>query len=233
MNPFAEATSYFELTEGRGKGSEFYDYYKNERGLDLFAFGTWQVQYADMVISAFGLTPGTKLLDIGCGGGANTKAFLSRNIDAWGVDINRWVIENSPHANGRLSVAGADDLALYDDGLFDFLHSQQVFEHIAEERCDAMFAELRRVAKPNALLFAGLVVAPEPKRDDTCAAEPDIVREFDPDDDPTHINVKPWSWWHELATNHGFVRQRVYETALRCHPWFDGHAFDFAVWRRT
>lgn len=219
MNRFTAARERVALTADNAADKDLYEHYRDERGFNAFAFGQWQIDYADMVIAVLGLRAGESLLDIGCAGGANTEAFLRRGLDAWGIDICRYMIEQTPHAQGRLKCAGADDLSVFADCYFDVVHSNQVFEHVPEDRCEAMFAELRRVLRPGGKLFAGLVVG-------------DSQSDFDPHDDCTHVNVKPWKFWEELATRHGFMRRQSYESATRCHPFFKAHPFDLAVWRR-
>jgi len=220
-NPFREATRYTALTRDNAAGPELYDHYRFDRGFDAFDFGQWQTTYAEMVCRVFALDESTVLLDLGCAGGANTEGFLQRGVDAWGCDISEYMIAASPFAAGRLRVTSADDLSPFDDVMFDFVHSQQVFEHVPEDVCGMMFYELHRVLRSRGLLFVGLVVA---------EGEPPA---FSPDDDCTHVNVKPRQWWLDLAAQYGFEHEKPYESALQLHAWYEDHPFECIVWRKT
>lgn len=224
-NRFAIMTERTAATPENTADEAFYEYYRDHRGFDAFApIGEWQTQTADLIVRCMGLEPGDEVLDLGCAGGANVEALLRVGIAAHGVDISRYLIEETPHAQGCLVCAPADDLSAFNDGEFDLVYSQQVFEHVAEVRCATMLQEIRRVLRKGGLLFAGFVV---------CAEDADDIpaRPLE-GDDPTHINVQPMSWWHALARRWGFERVASREDAVRCHPWFREHPFDFAVWRK-
>jgi len=218
-NRFATARRRVACTERNTADDELYVHYRDNRGFDAFECGQWQANHAAMIIQVLGLEAGDELLDVGCAGGANVEAWLRMGLDAWGVDISRYMIEMTPLASGRLVCAPAWELDRFEDGQFDCVHSNQVFEHVPEERCDAMMGEITRVLRKGGVLFAGLVVGEPPE-------------ELPPEEDSTHINIKPWPWWFGLTDRAGLKHRPEYETALRCHDWWQEHPFEFAVWRK-
>ena len=56
-----------------------------------FTYGT--EQEVDFLVDALGLTPGTRVLDVGCGPGRHAKALARRGIVVHGVDISHRFVE--------------------------------------------------------------------------------------------------------------------------------------------
>ena len=75
---------------------------------------------AEAYVRSLGLPEGSKVLDVGCGGGAVTEALRRAGYEAIGIDSNRLAIElarlNSPE--GIMQVGDAADLP-FDSGTFD------------------------------------------------------------------------------------------------------------------
>jgi SAM-dependent methyltransferase len=97
------------------------------------------------------LTPGTTVLDVGCGPGTIT-ADLARRVapgHVVGVDASPDVVATAArdHAAGNLSFRVADvyDLDESDDA-FDVVHAHQVLQHLADPV--AALVEMRRVCRP-------------------------------------------------------------------------------------
>lgn len=87
-----------------------------------------------------------KILDIGCGSGANLK-WLNEYGEAHGVDISEFAIECCRNRKlNNLQIASAEKL-LYADNYFDLALSVQVFCNIPESDIKA-WKEVYRVLKP-------------------------------------------------------------------------------------
>jgi ubiquinone/menaquinone biosynthesis C-methylase UbiE len=97
------------------------------------------------------LTPGTTVLDVGCGPGTIT-ADLARRVapgQAVGVDASADVVATATrdHVASNLSFRLADVYALDElDGPFDVVHAHQVLQHLADPV--AALVEMRRVCRP-------------------------------------------------------------------------------------
>ena len=93
-----------------------------------------------------------RVLDWGCGIGTAVAQLRKNGWDASGADIDEDAIER-----GNAAIAGAP-LSLIEDGrgpwpsgTFDFVFSEQTFEHVAD--IDAATREIRRLTAPGGLGF--------------------------------------------------------------------------------
>lgn len=106
-----------------------------------------------MVLDILGSkTPG-RLLDVGCGGGVTTSAFLKLGWDCRAVDFSADMVKvasqniASQGFDGSIvSQAGATDLSKFEDASFDAVICIGVLYYIEQD--DAAYAELARVLKP-------------------------------------------------------------------------------------
>jgi 2-polyprenyl-3-methyl-5-hydroxy-6-metoxy-1,4-benzoquinol methylase len=99
-----------------------------------------------------------RALDFGCGVGRLTQALAEHFDEVHGVDIAPSMIEGAQLANraGRRCVYhlnARDDLAIFDDGHFDFVLSEIVLQHMQPEYALRYVGELVRVLSPGGLLI--------------------------------------------------------------------------------
>jgi ubiquinone/menaquinone biosynthesis C-methylase UbiE len=111
--------------------------------------------------SAFALaevTPGMRILDVGCGRGEILRHAAQLGADAYGMDyaavavqLSRQVIEGvNGVAPGQTYVSQADAKKLpYPDGVFDRVLMFDVVEHLHPWELHAALLEVRRVLKPD------------------------------------------------------------------------------------
>lgn len=115
-----------------------------------------------MPIVTSALTFGARLdepinvLDFGCGV-ARQLLHLTRlypNVHAYGCDVNDDAIAFMQRAYpGVQTYSNSFDPPLsYDNGTFDLVYSVSIFSHLSEKDAQLWLAELRRVAKPDAIL---------------------------------------------------------------------------------
>ncbi len=96
--------------------------------------------------------PGQAMLDFGCGNGTVVRDLQQRGIDAWGCDL---AFKDGEHVEAlaqeeRIRLIDSNNYRLpFDDNSFDFIVSNQVFEHV--QNMDETISELRRVLKPGGL----------------------------------------------------------------------------------
>lgn len=101
----------------------------------------------DLAVIAREVSPGSRVLDIGCGDGAlMAELVANRQVDARGMEIDAALVERSV-ARG-LSVVQGDanaDLAYYPDKAFDYAILSQTLQ--TATRPDLMLDELLRVGR--------------------------------------------------------------------------------------
>jgi ubiquinone/menaquinone biosynthesis C-methylase UbiE len=163
---------------------------------------------------------GKKILDLGCAYGQVVAAFHKAGYDAKGIDISDYAIEAGKKEykplEKRTRQGSIHDLSCYKNKSFDFLYSNQVFEHLPAQYCEALASETFRIAKPKSILWAGLVL--------------DICAEFQPqgfnpaDKDKTHINLRPKIWWDEIFVKAGWVIDEEFDKKFRASST-EGYSF--------
>ena len=93
------------------------------------------------------ITPGAKILEIGCGKGALLNHMQLAGFAVHGVDIDREALSScqAQHPGASVCLASGDALP-FASGAFDAVLSFDVFEHIKDS--DLHLAEVRRILKP-------------------------------------------------------------------------------------
>lgn len=107
-----------------------------------------------------GLTPKSRILDVGCGTGCLTQALLEYLDDEgfyFGTDIAPQAIDfcrrRYVRENFRFAVNGSTEVSI-DEGDFDFIHLSSVFTHMFPEEIAAMSMDLRPRLRPDGVLIA-------------------------------------------------------------------------------
>jgi len=86
-----------------------------------------------------------RVLDVGCGVGMYTNAFLRETPHAFGIEIEHdRAVEARAHT--KAVILGMGERLPFADGTFDVVFSHEVLEHVADDR--ACVKEMVRVARP-------------------------------------------------------------------------------------
>jgi SAM-dependent methyltransferase len=180
----------------------------------------WNERLVTCLNEAFNLQ-GLRVLDLGCAYGQVVAAMHKHGYDAYGIDISDYAIEQGRKEyeplKYRIFQGSCHELEPFSKKSFDFIYSNQVFEHIPGDLCTPLAKEIFRVAKPNAILWAGLVLD---------LAEEHQPQGYNPEDpDKTHINLRPESWWDNIFLNNGWKKDIHSDNKLRAVRLEDDYSF--------
>ena len=115
------------------------------RGNPSFVWRAGQERRLAMTVGAAPLA-GRRVLDLGCGLGTYMTAFLRHTPHVFGLDVELERLQ-SARANGITGVVDAvGERMPYADGAFDVVFSNEVLEHVADDRATA--GEIVRILAP-------------------------------------------------------------------------------------
>jgi ubiquinone/menaquinone biosynthesis C-methylase UbiE len=103
----------------------------------------WDPSHLKQIDRLVSMSPGDRVLEVGCGQGHLTKAIAERGVDIIGVDANPRAPEVAE--NGLVRHMRAEALE-FDDATFDVILSVHAIEHIPE--LEKAIVEMVRVLKP-------------------------------------------------------------------------------------
>lgn len=108
-------------------------------------------RYYHWVLDLLDIKPGTRLLDIACGGGYLLRAAIRRGVEAWGVDFSGVALKQARRVapEARIILADAEALPLETAG-FDYVTNLGSLEHFLQP--ERSLLEMRRVLKPDGLM---------------------------------------------------------------------------------
>jgi len=181
-------------------GKEYFDFCKDDNGCDFDCKGGWQAEYAGLIAKYF-LKPNLKTLDFGCAKGANTSALQDIGFDMAGIDVSQWYVDNCTFGNmkGRLFSYNADKAVFpFDDCEFEFIHSQQVIEHMHKKNILKTLKELNRVLEIGGLFYVATVEEDENGLDS----------------EPTHYSCLSKKAWIEYFKKAGFEDVSEYYNSM-------------------
>lgn len=128
-----------------------YDYWDGDRRFGYGGMrydGRWRPIAEDMA-RHYGLKPGDRVLDIGCG-----KAFLLYELtqvvpglQVAGLDISRYGLDNAKEEVRPFLTEGNCTTLPYPDGHFDFVFSINTFHNLKNFELMAALKEMQRVGK--------------------------------------------------------------------------------------
>lgn len=127
------------------------DYWDGDRRYGYGGFhydGRWR-PVAQALANHYGIKPGHKILDVGCGKGFLLYELMQvvPDIEVTGIDISAYAIEHAKlEVQPYLQVGVAEKLP-YADKSFDFVVSINVFHNLKVMELYAALAEMQRVAR--------------------------------------------------------------------------------------
>jgi len=142
---------YFDGPRDYGYGGYYYD-------------GRW-IPVAKDIIEHFGLRPGDRVLDVGCGKGFLVKDLLKvlPGLEVFGLDISEYAIMNcEPEVVGRLHLGDARKLP-FPDHSFQCVISLNTIHNFIREEAKGALREIQRLSSGRAFVQVDSYRTPEQK----------------------------------------------------------------------
>jgi len=169
------------------------DYWDGDRRVNYGGYrydGRW-ARVAEAMVEHYGLGPGDKVLDVGCGKGFLVYDFMQvlPGLEAWGVDISRYALENAKEeVSDRLQLANATCLP-FEDNSFDLVVSITTLHNLHAYDLEKALKEIERVGKKNKYICVESYRTEEEKANllywqVTCEA---------------FNTPEEWDWWFKLT----------------------------------
>ena len=124
--------------------------------------GRWRPVARDIIIH-FGLKPGMRVLDVGCGKGFLVKDLRVEcpGLEAFGVDISRYALMHCERdVAGRVHLGSAESLP-FPDRSFDAVVSINTLHNLSRERVIVAIKEIERLAPGHAFVQVDAYYTPE------------------------------------------------------------------------
>lgn len=129
-----------------------FDYWDGDRRINYGGYrymeGRWE-KVARAMVEQYGIKPGDRILDIGCGKGFLLYDFTKvvPGIEVTGIDISEYAIANSKEeVKDRLICCDATKLP-FEDNSFDLVFSLNTFHNLHCYDLDKALREMERVGK--------------------------------------------------------------------------------------
>ena len=131
-----------------------FDYWDGDRKICYGGYrymeGRWE-KVARAMVEEYGIKPGDKILDVGCGKGFLLYDFTKvvPDLELHGIDVSEYAIANAKdEIKDRLQIGNATSLP-YPDNYFDFVFSITTLHNLHCYDLDKALREIERVSKKN------------------------------------------------------------------------------------
>ena len=169
-------------------------YYRNCVGGDAYvrdrSWLAFNASIGDRIVSEIGPR---RVLDAGCGFGFLVEALRERGVEAAGMDVSPYAVQNIHESVRGYCWSGSltDDLPR----TYDLIVTVEVLEHVPPADAARVIANI-------------------------CAHADDVLFSSTPLDykELTHVNVQPPEYWAEHFARHGFYRDVDFDASF-ITPW--------------
>jgi len=178
-----------------------YDYFDNPDigiGYGGYRYDGRYAMSARRIAEHYHLSPGCKILEVGCAKGYIIYEFQRLGLQVTGIDISRYAVSHA-HMGVRNVVCQGDVCNLpFSNGSFDFVFGKEMLPHIEEVRLEFAVKECMRVSKGK--IFFEIQCG----RTDQ---ELEIMKAWD----CTHKTIQPPDWWKARLFELGYPGDTYYK----------------------
>ena len=152
------------VAEARKFGEMYWDG-PREYGYGGYRYdGRWRSVARDL-IAHFGLKPGMRVLDVGCGKGFLVKDLMLEcpGLEAFGLDVSEYALAHCEReVIGRLHLGSAESLP-FPDASFDCVLSLNTLHNLPREKVLVALKEIQRLSGGRAYVQVDSYLTPEQK----------------------------------------------------------------------
>jgi SAM-dependent methyltransferase len=141
------------------------------------------------------------VLDLGCAGGQFIAHFIGQDDIGIGLEGSSNVLNGSGKSNWKKYYNSnlflcdiTEEYQIYQNDIplkFDYIHSEEVFEHISEDKIDIMLSQIKKHLKDDGICSFGISMV-------------DDIRIVDEITYKLHQSVFPAEWWKNKLIENGF-----------------------------
>ena len=131
-----------------------FDYWDGDRRINYGGYkympGRWE-KVAKAMADHYGIKPGDKILDVGCGKGFLLYDFtlVVPGVEVYGIDVSQYAIDNSKEEVRDRLLAGSAAKLPWPDKHFDLVYSLNTLHNLHCYDLDPALREIERVGKKN------------------------------------------------------------------------------------
>jgi ubiquinone/menaquinone biosynthesis C-methylase UbiE len=201
-------------------GTKHFGYY--EPGESMWRFKPAMRRMEDLLAQRLGLSPGSRVLDAGCGVGNVARALAYRSgVDVTGIDILEFNLQEATRRTAKTGLAehthfqwGDYHHLTFSDAAFDGVYTMETFVHSADPK--AALAEFFRVLKPGGRLVM-FEYSRTPEDELSAAANAALRRVCDEAAMPAWLQLYHGTL-DELLVNQGFLIERSQDVTAHVMP---------------
>jgi SAM-dependent methyltransferase len=192
--------AYFQ--DGAERGTQYKDYLEDSKR---------NRTYFEIAETIFKLLRPRRALEIGCATGVTLSHLRTFEVEAHGVDVSDWAVENA--VVPTVIKATVENLP-FDDDYFDVVYSVHALEHITPETMKRSFSELARVC-------SGYQFHLMPMLETGPYVGDRFGHLINLRTDPTHHLLFEREWWLRQFEAHGYKDMGVSLSLIHDNPFYE------------